>query len=293
MPITPLNFLKVTDKLARMFIALKGSVTAPGFGYGDPTIPLVTNDWGYSKAAREMEIIFLGNGSSEYGMGDIDVVSTAVSAIRASRANGDFRATTRSEFSEWFRALDAACRTQGFASIIDARTYLEYYNFGAGGAYTALVAPDFADMWLIRQGFALDPRNVYSAAVTSMGTLTGAFPGVFATGTAIDPTTRAGVLAPQVSANAGYTATGGYSGANATVLVTGTGRTPAGVDISGRTWNAVITAAGVATYALVPVAPTVAGTVLLSVTAISHPSISAGALTVSAIIPTGRTNPPA
>jgi len=287
MPITVTNFLKVTDKLARMFIALKGSSLS---GYGDPSVAL-GSDWGYSKAAREMEVIFLGDGSSEYGMGDINVVSTAVSAIRASRANGDFRATTRSEFSEWFRALDAACRTQGIASIIDARTYLEYYNWGAGGAYTALVAPEFADMWLIRQGFALDPRNVYSPAVPSMGSR--AHAGAFSDSAAITPTIHAGAAIPQISSNALY-ANSSYVLNNAATIatVTGNGRSISGLDVTTRTWTASLTAiaAGASPYTLLP---TVAGDILLDVTGITLPSgMSAGTLTVSAAIPALRTNPP-
>lgn len=285
MPITLANVIKITDKLARMHIALKGVDATPSYGYGDPTLALAS-DWGFSQAAREMEALFIGDGATEYGMGDIDVVSTATAAIRASRNHANYRTIARTEFAEWFRALDSFCRNAGLTGVTDTRTYLEYYNFGSGGAYTALMCPDFAALWLIVPGYALDAKHIYSPAVTSFGSR--AFGGSFSDGSAIDDTLYAGAAIPQVSANALY-ANVNLSGANATVTVTGDGRSAAGADVTARTWTAVLTAAAAGTYTLVP---TVTGDILTDVTGITlPPTMTAGTLTVSGAIPSGRNNP--
>ncbi len=164
------------------------------------------------------------------------------------------------------------------ASIKDAKSFAQYFQYGVGGPWGHFWAPDFALAFQDVFGAYPGAKLVYSPAVADMGHK--ASGGAFVAGTDVDTSLYAGAAIPKLLA-AGLTGTG-------MATVVGNGYSSDGLPQQGRSWSVNVTGNG--TFTLVP---GVAGDILTKVTAINVPAgITAGTLTVQADIPAGRSNPP-
>lgn len=277
MALTAAQFVTITDKYARIHQALRGSLGLnAGTGQGKVLAPNIADDWGASKAYRELETIILATADSDLILNLLPGISTATIGDVA-RMND---AIAYSFLWPRLRDLDARCAAAGLTGVTDIRSFATYYNTSVGGPYNALVCSQFSDLYfLCFSGALIGASNIYALAISDMGQKTVA--GAFMAGTAVNSSNFAGAARSQITTT-GITGTG-------VVTVTGSARTSAGVVTAGRTFDSA-NVTGNGTFLLTP---TVAGDILVSVSDITIPGgISAGTVVVNGLLPAGRVNPP-
>ena len=274
-----------TDKLAVAYLSLAGTL-ASTYGCGDGTQTLA-NDWGASKAMRQILDAVVGTPSTP-GWGDYDLEVNVVAAVAMSKSAVSYQQVVKNLLNTPFAALNAACVYSGSylsisSTVSSLATWLSYYNYGTGGAWTALVAPEFSTLYNILNVTALDARNIYSPTITNMGSR--AYGGSFSAGTAVNTTNYAGA-----GSLIAYCTS--ISGTGGTVTVTCNGRSASGTTVTGRTFTGTI-ANTPATQSVV-LSPSVAGDIATSVTGITLPGGLTGSstVTIQARPPSGRTSPP-
>lgn len=268
--ITAAQFVSYTDKLARYYLAYKGTV-GTGYGLGDSS-QVLGSDWGASLAARQLENLVIATG-------DGDQITALQGAFRL--LEGGFARFLPSLLSRPMIILGQDCRKAAVAPGVGTiDKFAGYYNIGAGGPYTALLCPDFATTYsLATSGGALSASNVYSPNIASM--YQQVIGGASTPGTAVTTASYAGAGLAQLQVS-------GFTGASGLVTVTGSARLANGTIAAGHTFTATVAANGNFTLA-----PTVAGDLLTSVSSVSAAvAILTGTLIVACLPPAGRSNPP-
>lgn len=270
MGLTSTEFITYTDYLTAVMLAAKGNSSA-GTGLGDNTLT-GANQYGSQKGLSDLMTALL---SSQ----DWSLINVLGASINQSQGMTSYQSWSYSALSSVLNSLVVAIVNlkltgAGGGAITTIDQYAAYYNTGAGGWWNALLAPDFISLYNAYSGANPSVLNVYSPAISNMGTFT--VGGSFTAGANVDTTKYAGAAISQITV-ASLTGSG-------VVTVTGSNQN----SVAGHTWTA--TASADTTYALTP---TIAGDLLTAVSGISVASgITAGAITVSGAIPTGRSNPP-
>ena len=212
---------------------------------------------------------------------DADRSLNLLGGAESLKDEASYLAISESSFADLFVALKKDCVDADLDDVTDVDSFLEYYNIGDGGPWNALMAPAFRTLYNAVTGKELSATNAYPAAIASMATrsITDSVAGTFTAGTVVDPLLYAGA--------ARATATVSGAAGTGTITVTATVRTATGTTVTGR----VFTCAN--TNGAQTLVPAVTGDLILTVTGISFSAgITAAAVVVNGLIPSGRTNPP-
>ena len=271
--LTAPGFLALTDKLAAAYLALLGSMaTGNGLGTGDPNI---ANDWGYSSKIRSYQTLILAAQDPDQSTSLLPNVTRAVAQAPVSALASALLYPLMSDLARF-------CAKAKLPAVLDMATFAQYYNTSVGGAYNALVAPEFAALYaILYPGVAFPASGVYSPAVANLAQRS--VGGAFLAGSVIDPAKYAGAatLTATVSAST-FTSPGA-------ITLTGTARASDGSIQTARTF----TTGTVSGNGTVPLAASVAGDLLLSASSLTLPSgMTAGTIIVSGGVPAGRVSPP-
>lgn len=264
------KFIEFTDKLTASYLGMKGT-SGSGYGMGDSSLAL-GSDWGCSRKNRELETIVLA-------WQDYDLGIALLQPTHRINDQAPHVPLARALYFDLLNTLNLVCRNTGLTGVTDIDSFADYYNFGAGGPYAALLAPDFRDLFHAVYGAYPDARNVYAPAIANMGQH--AVAGAFVDGSAVDTTKYAGftILQAQVS---------GWAGSSGTLTVAVSGRDVAGNNATGH-WTATISGNG--NVNLTVGSSTVK--IATDVTGITLPgTMTAGTVVIAGLIPSGRTNPP-
>lgn len=288
MALTAANALALTDKMAAMYLALKGDGTSTGYGgavvlgAGDNTLTRAA-DYGMNRKARDLEVLLIGDGSTVYGVGDYASMNALIQSVHALQSIAPYEKLAPTIFTSVLQAINNACAAQALAGVTTIDQFATYMNTGAGGPNNCLLNPYFAEVYKLTMNTGLTAGNVWSPLIQGnpgMGAwaITGAGTGNFTGGTAVTAASYVGAGLAQVQVEAALTGAPNY-----TVTVTGTNQAGTG----GRTWTGTITGnAQGATYTLTP---GVATDCLVSVQAIAITGATAGTVVVWASPPAGRT----
>jgi hypothetical protein len=188
--------------------------------------------------------------------------------------------------------LEVFAGQAGLSAVTDIASFATYYNVGAGGAWNALLAPDFASLYYAWKQ-AYPPNTVCYFEVLQGSTYTnglgkfvvsGAGAGTFTDGVAI-PYNSAGVA--NFAGGFGQVKWSGATGSG-TITVAGVWMKTDGTVASG---NGTVSLSGASGTGVLT--PPFTNALLLDVTNITIAAgITAGTLYAEAKRPTGRTNPP-
>jgi hypothetical protein len=239
----------------------------------------VAADWGVHRGAQDILTALIGT-PSVAGVGDADVITDLLAPARALPTNTGWQRVVL-DLNAFVNALAQLCSKAGLTGVTDLDSFCTYYNSGAGGPFTCLMAPDFQALWCeLKNGTYLSAKNVYAPPVGSLGSVNAATD-VFTDGNTIDSVHFGGFTRLNI-------ATTGFTGASGVVSIAVSGLKAdgtAGTD----TWTGTVAANGdvvVTAGSVVKIVQDVTGIV-------AHSNITAGTLTVTGLIPSGRTNPPA
>ncbi len=259
------DFNYYCDKLAAGYLAALGT-SGSGLGLGDNTIVSDGSAFGLDRKMRDIL-------NHLEGLSDADQLHVLFEPFRNAKLNAAVQAVVPGLVSNAMGALNAACAATGLTGVISIDTFASYWQ--NAGPSTALLAPEFSDLYLLLKGVRPTIANVFAPAQTNMGQI--AFGGSFADGTAPDPTKYGGAALLQAQ-------TSGFTGTSSTLTVTGVNQKGQ----SGRTWTS--TCAGSAN---VTMTPTVATDLCADITGITlPPNLTAGTIVIAGLVPAGRTNPP-
>lgn len=275
--ITAATLVSVSDKIAALYLAALGT-SGSGFGLGD-------SSQSYGAAKKANDLVGIIQALPDPGQ-QVALLKPANDMQNQMTTLLQLAPDLQQIFNSGLKPLCVATAGTTAATSID--TFLKYYNIGAGGPWTALLAPDFGPIFQqVNNGVALSAYNVYfevlQGATYTNGVgkfvANGAGTGTFTAGQAIDSARYAGGF--------GQLTVSGSTGSG-NVTVTGNWRK---TDGTLRTAAASITSiAGDGTTVITPPA---ANELLLSVTNITIAAgISAGTFYAEAKRPSGRTNPP-
>lgn len=266
--LTVAKYLAITDALAAIALAAKGASTA---GIGDNDVEEPDSDVGARGRAGDLNLVLASYAEDDY--------FSLMAALRTAEATMGYQTWVASKLATTRTALNAMCVAAGLTGVASETAFATYYNYGEGGAWTCLTAPDYGrGVYKFITGANMEARNVYSPAITDMAHKV--YNVAMVAGTAVDTTKYAGAAVAKVTGS-------GISGSGL-VVVTGNGRDANGVAVTGRTWTATVS--GNSAYTLTPATT---GDILTQVTAMSNDAgITAGTMTVGCFIPAGRSNPP-
>ena len=270
--LTLARLITIEDAMAAVMLSAKGASTN---GLGDNDTQEPSDDIGARGRAGDLNIVLAGYAEDDY--------FSLMNTLRTEIASMGYQTWTAARMRQTYVALNALCVAKGLTGVTSLSGFHSYYNYGGGvvdgAAWTGLCCPDFGrGVYYHINGSYMEARNVYSPAVASMGSrIVGS---AFVAGTVIDDTKYAGAARLQC-AIATRTGTG-------LVTVIGNGRDAEGVAVTGHSWSVEMSGDGPTTMT-----PGVTGDICTEVTGITiGAGISAGTVTISAAIPSGRTNPP-
>lgn len=286
--ITPLavsDIIAATDKIAAAYIAELGTY-ASGLGEGDGTL-ILASDWGVSRKLRELQLLVA---AYCFVLNNQTCGNPVQNAINVSGITN----ISKGKFLFILMAYNNAAAISGNAlalpTIQNLPTYLTYYNTGAGGPYTCLVAPEFSTLWNLcfgtipGQPAGVGALNVYSPLIATMATQV--VGGAFTPGTNVDTTQYAG--AGQIEAS--ITGATWSSGSSGTVTITANAIDASGAAQTGRTFSGTLST--VAGSGSVVLTPAIAGDLATAITAVTTPgTLTAGTIVVSSLYPAGRSAP--
>ena len=158
----PADFLTIVGAITRMICALKGS-SDTGHGIGHGRHVAIEDDYGYSRAARELEAAvhsihhFPTSGPLLHRM---HLHSTRVSNMLVAEMR---------EILEPLSVVAARSAQPLGLSWMNVSDYCQYYNVGAGGPWNALISEEFAELYTAWFGAVKFAPTSIAAPV--MGTL--------------------------------------------------------------------------------------------------------------------------
>lgn len=259
------DFNYYTDKLAAGYLAALGT-SGSGLGLGDSTIVSDASAFGLDRKMRDIL-------NHLQALTDYDQSHSLLEAAHNAKTNAPAELVVPGIISNLFGALNADCAAAGLTGVNSIDAYSTYWNLN--GPSTALLAPEFSDLYLLIRGVRPTLANVYSPAIANMGQR--AFGGGFSDGTAVDTTKYGGVALLQAQISS-------WAGTSGTLTVTGTNQ----AGQTGRTWTGTIAGNGNVTLT-----PGVATDLCADVTGITLPgSLSAGTIIIAGLVPAGRSAPP-
>ncbi len=284
MALSAATFVGLTDHFTSMYLANKGDGTVAlnglVLGAGDPTLTVpggIGTDWGTDRYAYQCLLDL-------YATGDTVLIQQLQGPLFQMQAYTGWKNFILNAIALGMRGLKESCRQAGaggLANVKDIDTFATYYNIGAGGPFTALLAPDFSTIHNTLYGVNPTAKNVYSPAIATMATqVVGS---AFAPGTSVNTTLYAGFTKLNLIISSFSTSTTG----SVSIAVSGW-------NAAGNTATDTFTVTGVnanGTFA-VPFGTTVK--CVTSVTAITPPGsfVTGVSCVVAGVVPTGRTNPP-
>lgn len=277
MAITAATFVALTDKINRAFLAGRGNgdvdpTLGLTFGSGDNTAASGTGYGVYGVADEICEQTIIGCGDSQT---IADILPTFLNVKLNSGYQKDFVA----KWGQACKRLKQELVNLGISGVQTWDQYCSYMNTGAGGAWNALMCPDWAVLYNLVFIAASTAWNVYAPPAANMGEIT--LGGQFASGAVVNTSIYAGQGQIEVVVT-------GFAGSAAVVTATGQARASSGTLIAGRTWSTDVTGNGI--FALTPA---VVGDLCASVSGITVPgAITGGTFIVAGIPPAGRSYPP-
>lgn len=281
MALSTANFNALLDKATAIYLAAKGASDAnsatlgtSGNGIGDTS----STAWGAYGKASGLETLVLA-------LADYDQLQPLLTPTHNILSVTGWQNYVRTLFSSWITGMETTCSRASSvdASITGINTYATYYNTGAGGAFNALMCPDFRDIYYYTHNNTYPTaKNVYAPPGTSIGSYNVATL-VLSGNSTVDTTKYAGHarITMTVASSAGT-----YSG---TVVIAVSGYNSAGT-LTTDTWTSpTITGNGSVT---ITAGSTVK--VVTQITAVNSvpAGMTAGTLTFTGLAPSGRTYPP-
>jgi len=266
--LTAARYIVITDALAAVMISAKG---ASGNGLGNNDTEEPSDDIGARGRSGDLNATIMGYTEDDY--------LPLAGVIKTAQNRMGYQTWTQLNLSKILQSVDALCVASGASGVTSETGFAAYYNFGGGGPWTCLVAPEYGrGVYYHVNGSYMNAKNVYSPAIATMGSR--AYNATFSGGTDVEVAKYAGAAVLK--------ATGSGIAGSGMVTVTGDGRDSTGTSFTGHSWTVEVT--GNAAFTLTP---SIAGDICTSVTGITIAAgITAGTVTVGAFVPTGRTGPP-